>query len=187
VTDAPFRAEQLAKYHRREDFSCGVEVLDRYLKQQANQDLRRDLAVPYVLVEVATGHIAGYYTLSSFGIDPTSLPEGEARRIGRYALIPAIIIGRLARDLRYRGQGIGELLLVDALRRCWVLSKQMGAWAVVVDAKDDAARQFYERYGFLRTIDDADRLFLPLKTIERTLRQRLGDEVLAALVPGVTF
>ena len=154
-------------------------MLDRYLQQQASQGRRRDLAVPYVLIAIATGEIAGYYTLSSFGIDPTSLPEEDAWRAGRYSLIPAIIIGRLARDRRYRGQGIGELLLLDALRRSWVLNKQLGAWAVVVAAKDDAARRFYAGFGFLQAIDDPCRLFLPMKTIERTLQPRLGDEPLA--------
>ncbi len=182
MTAPSLRAEQLAKHHRREGFSCGVEALDRNLKQQASQDVRRNLAAVYVLVDVATEEIAGYYTLSSFGLDLTGLPEDLARRAGRYPRVPAIIIGRLARALAYRGQSIGGLLLIDALRRSWLLSLQMGAWAVVVDAKDDHARRFYERFGFIRTVDDRQRLFLPLDTVKAALRQRFTDDELAEMV-----
>ncbi len=176
------RAEQLGRHHRREGFSCGVETLDRYLKQQASQDARRNLAAVYVLVDVATEDIAGYYTLSSFGLDLTSLPDDVARRAGRYPRVPAILIGRLARALAYRGQSIGELLLFDALRRSWLLSLQIGAWAVVVDAKDEHARRFYERFGFIPTVDDPERLFLPLDTVKSALRLHFTEEELAEMI-----
>jgi GNAT superfamily N-acetyltransferase len=165
VPDDRFRFEPLGA-HKRGAFSCGIEALDRYFREQAGQDLRRRLAVSYVLVEVATGVIAGYYTLSGFTIAPASLPETEARRTGRYAAIPAVLLGRLAVDRRYQGQRLGEMLLMDALRRALELSTQLGAWAVVVDAKGDAARRFYERYEFMRVLDDKYRLFLPMQTIK---------------------
>lgn len=170
MSDTSFRVEQLSNQPGRTVFSCGVEALDRYLKQQASQDLKRKLAVVYLLIDSATNAIAGYYTLSSFSIDVSSVPEEQTRKVGRYPVVPAILIGRLARDLMYRGKGIGELLLADALQRAQSLSSQMGAWAVVVDAKDAHARQFYESFGFLSTVDDEHRLFLPMKTIEESLR-----------------
>ena len=169
MADSHFRAEQLTGDHPRHLFSCGVVALDRYLTHQANQDLRRNLAVPYVLLDTTTGHIAGYYTLSSFSILPASLPEAETKKIGRYPQIPTVLIGRLARDLRSRGHGVGELLLLDALRRALNLSKHMGAWAVVVDAKDDNAKTFYEKFGFIRMLDDDHRLYLSMRTVEQVV------------------
>jgi GNAT superfamily N-acetyltransferase len=166
---ARFRAEQLTSQHLRGAFSCGVEAHNRYLQQQATQDIRRNLAVAYVLVETATGVIAGYYTLSSFSIVLAGLPESETRKLPRYGQVPGILIGRLARDRRFRGQGVGELLLIDALRRAFNLSKDIGAWAVIVDAKDDNARLFYERFGFLPLIDNERRLFLPMRSVEHVV------------------
>jgi len=165
VTDRPYRLEQLDRHHNRAAFSCGVEALDRYLHQQAGQDQRRALSVPYVLVDVAMGTVAGYYTLSTFSIVPASLPGAMARKLPRYEAFPAILVGRLAVDRRYHGQGFGRLLLMDALLRSPEISRRVGAMAVVVDAKDDAARSFYERYGFTRFLDHEYRLFLPMATI----------------------
>jgi len=121
--------------------------------------------LPYVLVDTATGGIVGYYTLSTFSIVPTSLPQGMAKKLPTYEAFPAILLGRLAVDRRYRGQGFGEILLVDALRRSLESTRQVAAMAVIVDAKDDAARAFYERYGFMRVVDDEYRLFLPMATV----------------------
>jgi GNAT superfamily N-acetyltransferase len=165
VPGSPFRSEPLATHHDRTQFSCGVEALDRYLREQAMQDLRRGLAVPYVLIDTATGSLSGYYTLGVFALDATILPEVDRRRVGHYPLVPAIIIGRLARDLRFRGRGIGGLLLVDACRRIQSLARELGTWGVIVDAKTDEVRGFYERFGFKQTVDDEHRLYLPVRTI----------------------
>lgn len=120
--------------------------------------------------EIATDTIIGFYTLSSFGFRPESLAPDVLRRLPRYDLLPASLLGRLAVDLRYRGQGLGEMLLFNALRRSYDQSAVIGAMAVVVDAKDDAARTFYERYGFRRFLDAEYRLYLPMRTIEQILR-----------------
>lgn len=165
MPEGRYRFERLAGHHRRSDFSSGVEALDRYLHRQAGQDQRRALAVPYVLVDDATNEILGYYTLSTLSILPASLPEPTARRLPHYQAFPALLIGRLAVDQRHRGAGVGRLLLVDALLRCLAIGRQVGAMAVVVDAKDDAARSFYERFGFIRFADHEYRLFLPMATI----------------------
>ncbi|MDE3076280.1 MAG: GNAT family N-acetyltransferase [Chloroflexota bacterium] len=160
-----YRFEPLADDHRRADFSCGVGALDHYFREQAGQDLRRRLAVPYVLLDSETGTVAGYYTLSSASMLPHSLPEHLLRRLPRYSSFPVTLIGRLAVDLRYRDQSLGERLLLDALRHCLDASREVAAMAVVVDAKDDAARAFYERYGFERFADHEYRLFLRMTTV----------------------
>ena len=165
MADDRYRFEPLGAHHDRADFSCGVETLDRYFRQQAGQDQRRGLAVPYVLVDPATGVVAGYYTLSTLSILAESLPADLTRKLPRYPALPTILIGRLAVDQRHRGQGLGELLLIDALHRSLDISRQIGAMAVVVDAKDDAARAFYERYGFMRFTDHEHRLFLTITTV----------------------
>lgn len=160
-----YRLEPLADRHDRRGFSCGVQALDRYFHEQAGQDSRRGLAVPCVLVEADSGALVGYYTLSAFSMVPASLPAERIRRLPAYPSIPAILIGRLAVDSRYQGQGLGKRLLMDAIHRSLDISRQIGVWAVVVDAKDDAARSFYEGYGFVQFADHEYRLFLPMATI----------------------
>ena len=159
--------EPLGSEHDRAAFSCGVEALDRYLKQQASQDARNRVAAPFVLRTADSLRIIGYYTLSAATIELKELPTEAARRLPRYPLLPAVLIGRLAVDREFVGHGWGKLLLVDALRRSLAQSRQIAAMAVVVDAKDDAARAFYERYGFQQLIEHQNRLFLPMKTIEQ--------------------
>lgn len=181
MAEPRFRSERLAAHHNREAFACGVEPLDRYLRQQAGQEQRRNVAVPYVLVDTETAALDGYYTISAFTIVPASLPPEMSKKLPRYETYPAILIGRLALDQRYQGQGLGRVLLIDALSRCLDLSTEIGAIAVVVDAKDHTARAFYEHVGFLRLLDNAYRLYIPMASIARLLRQPLhgGGEVVS--------
>lgn len=160
----------LGKNHDRADFSCGNEELDRYLKDQAGQDARRKFAAPFVLVEQGRNVVRGYYTLSAFGIDLGDLPEDIARKLSRYPIVPATLLGRLAVDKRLRGRGLGEFLLMDALRRAFEQSDRIAAAAVVVDAIDDAARRFYLHFDFLPFPERRNRLFLPMKTVVRLFR-----------------
>jgi len=143
-----------------------VEALDRYLKEQASQDAKKRAAAPYVL-RSTDGRIAGYYTLSSDNIRVDDIPAELVKQLSlpRYPVIGATLIGRLARDLSFRGQGIGELLLVDALKRALELSKQIASAAVVVDAKDAKAHDFYRDFGFIGFPETVNRLFLPMRTI----------------------
>jgi predicted GNAT family N-acyltransferase len=124
------------------------------------------VAAPFVLRAADSSRIVGYYTLSAATIELQELPVAVARRLPRYPLLPAVLIGRLAVDRAFTGQGWGEILLVDALRRSLAQSRQIAAMAVVVDAKDAAARRFYERYGFQPLVEHQNRLFVPMKTIE---------------------
>lgn len=159
--------EPLGSDHDRAAFSCGVAALDGYLKRQASQDARNRVAAPFVLRAADSPRIIGYYTLSAATLELKELPADVVRRLPRYPLLPAVLIGRLAVDREFAGQGWGKVLLVDALRRSLAQSAQIAAMAVVVDALDDAARGFYERYGFQQLIEHQSRLFLPMKTIEQ--------------------
>lgn len=162
-----YRVEPLGKHHDRAAFSCGNDELDRYFREQATQDQRRSVSAAYVLIDISTEMIAGYYTLSATAIEPRGLPPGTFRRLPSYPTLPATLLGRLARDTRYRGGGVGQRLLADALARSLRISQEIASIGVVVDAIDDAARAFYERYGFARLLDDERRLILPIGTIER--------------------
>lgn len=154
--------------HSREGFSCEVESLERYFKTQAGQDAKKGLAAIYVMSDGAAT-VLGYYTLSSYTIDASELPDEAARKLPSYPKFPAILIGRLARDQKYRGHRIGPELLHDALLRSLESSKSVGAMAVVVEAENERARQFYLEYGFIQFPDHANKLFLPMKTIESAL------------------
>ena len=155
--------EPLASYHDRAAFSSGVETLDRYLRQQAGQDARKHVSATFVLVEGDHPAVLGFYTLAATSVRLSDLPEATARKLPRYPLVPAILLGRLAVDRNQRGKGYGELLLIDALKRC--LDTEIGWAAVVVDAKDEGAVAFYERFHFIRFSPTSNRLFLPRSTI----------------------
>lgn len=160
-----FRVEPLGKTYDRAAFSCGIEALDRYLRQQAGQDVRHKAAAVFVLYDAEAEKIAGYYTLSATSIVETDVPPDIARKLPRYPVLPAFLSGRLAIDQAYRGKGWGRRLLMAALFLAFDLSQQVGAIAVVVDAKDDAAKQFYEHYGFQSFPQHQHRLFIPMRQI----------------------
>jgi len=158
--------EPLGKAHDRPSFSCGYEVLDRYLLEQASQDARRRVAAPFVLVQESERKtIVGYYTLSALGIDLHDLPGNVIKKLPSYPVVPVTLLGRLAVDQHYRGQRAGEFLLMDALLRAYTQSSQIAAAAVVVDAIDEHAARFYRHFGFTHFPDKPTRLFLPMKTV----------------------
>lgn len=162
-----YRVEPLGKQHDRSAFSSGVEPLDRYLREQAGQDARRHVAVPFALCEGRSNTVLGYYTLSALSVDVGTWPEELAKKLPKYPLVPATLLGRLAVDSHLRGKGAGEHLLMDALRRALEASRQVASVAVVVDAKDDGAVSFYRHYGFIGFLDQPHRLFLPMAVIEK--------------------
>jgi len=161
--DADLVVEPLAAYHRREAFLCGVPSLDAYLHKQAGQDMRRDLAVCYVLHAPNDDDVMGYNTLSATSIEPTALPAALTRRLGRYRVLPATLLGRLAMDARYRGRGLGAMLLLNALRR--TLRTGIGSLAIVVDALDETVAAFYESFDVRRFEDDPTRLYVPMSKV----------------------
>jgi GNAT superfamily N-acetyltransferase len=167
VADGLFPVEPLASHHDRQAFTCSVEPLDRYLHQQARQNVEQRVAAVFVLIDTDSGQIAGYYTLSSGSVLLTDLPFDVAKRLPKYPQVPIVILGRLAVSTDRQGQGLGGGLIVDALKRALRHSSDVAAIAVVVDAKDDAAARFYERFGFRRLPDEPFRLFLTMRTIEQ--------------------
>jgi GNAT superfamily N-acetyltransferase len=164
VPEASPRVEALGSHHDRNSFSSGAEALDRYFRTQAGQEARKNIAAPFVLV-LPDGAVGGYYTLSSTAVKLNELPANVARRLPRYPLVPATLLGRLAVDLRYRGKGYGRFLLADALHRA--VRSEIASFAVVVDAKDEAARRFYERESFLPLLDQPMKLYRPTADIAK--------------------
>ena len=158
------RVEPLAPSHDRSGFESGIEPLDRYFRTQAGQDARKNMAAPFVLL-LTDGTIAGYYTLSSTSVQLPELPEQVVRKLPRYPLVPATLLGRLAVDRRQQGKGYGRFLLADALFRA--ARSEIASFAVIVDAKDDNARRFCERESFLPFPDQPMRLFRPMADIRR--------------------
>jgi len=163
---APYRVEPLGG-HDRTSFTCGRTSLDRYIREQAGQDTRRRMARVYVLVDVSTETVAGYYTLSNYAIEATSLPPEITKRFGRYATLPATLLGRLALDRRYQERKVGGVLLRNALKKSLEVSEQIASCGVVVDAIDDDARGFYEHHGFARFLDHDYKLFIPMDTVRK--------------------
>lgn len=151
--------------HDRTGFQCGVEALDRYLKKQANQDIRRQISRVFVATKRDIPKaVIGYYTLSTLSIELNQLPEKLARKLPKLP-VPAALIGRLAVSNAAQRQGVGKMLLADAIKRTLAVSDQIAIYAIVVDPIDDNAKGFYEQFGFTRLSDDSPRLFLPLKSI----------------------
>jgi hypothetical protein len=157
------RIELLRAHHDRRGFFCGKESLDQFFQRQVTQDARRHLATPFVMV-MPDGPIGGFYTLSSTALRLGELPEDIARRLPRYPLIPATLIGRLAIDQRYHGQRWGSFLFLDALYRC--SRSKVASFAVIVDAIDDEARGFYVHHSFLPLPDSPYRLFRRMSDID---------------------
>lgn len=158
-------SEPLNSAHKKADFSCGKEMLDNYLHKQANQDIKRKLSACFVIKEEQTELIKGYYTLSNNSIPLKDIPDNIRKKLPRsYTTIPTTLLGRLAIDNNFQGQGIGKLILIDALKRSFELSKIIGSFAVVVDPIDEEAERFYDKYGFIK-LPDSGKMFLPMKTI----------------------
>lgn len=158
MSEAPFRVAPLDAKQDRSTFRSGSEPLDRYLREQVGQDVRRRVAACFVAL--SGERIAGYYTLASASLLLTDLPSSLGRKLPRYPTVPAVRMGRLAVDRTYQGQGLGGALLADALDRA--MRAEIAAYALLVDAKDAAAAAFYRHHGFVALPDTALSLFLPL-------------------------
>ena len=138
--------------HDRSGFTCGVESLDRYLKTQAGQDVRRKANAVFVLSgRPSRTHILGYYTLCAMAISQGEVPEAARKHVPRYPLVSATLIGRLAVAKDQQGQRLGSVLLADALQRAFESASTVGSSMVIVDALDEAAAGFYAAHG-VRTV-----------------------------------
>ncbi|MBX3288936.1 MAG: GNAT family N-acetyltransferase [Acidobacteria bacterium] len=152
--------EPLTKKHRRQDFDCGEESLNTFLKNFARQNDERGLGRTFVAVRSGETQVLGYYTISSGSVSFENIPL----KLPRYP-IPTAHLGRLAVDIRTKGIGLGEHLLMDALARVAAVSEQLGIYAVEAFALNDAAKRFYLKYGFTELKDDTHHLYIAIKTI----------------------
>ncbi len=154
------------KRHDRAQFDCGISVLNDWITTKVSQYEKRDLARTYVLVEEGHSAVKGFYAISNHTVVFDALPKDQAKGLPQID-IPVVLIGRLAVDLSLQGNGLGEFLLVDALRRAEFLASRVGIQAVEVDAINESARRFYEKFGFHTFADDPRHLFLPMKVIRK--------------------
>lgn len=166
---AALRIEPLAATHDRASFSCGAESLDRYLKTQAGQDVRRKANAVFALVEARQPQrILGYFTLCATALNQGDVPEAVRKQVPRYPLVSATLIGRLAVAKDHQGRGLGAILLANALRRAYESANTVGSTMVVVDALDETAARFYSAHDFVR-LPESVRLVLPKRSIEKLL------------------
>ena len=158
--------EPLVNQHDRTQFDCGVSALNDYLAKYAKQDVKRKASAVFVLVErTEPKRVIGFYTLCATSAALSELREDVTRKLLRYPEIPAILIGRLARDVDH--PGVGTLLLSDAITRCVRVASEIAASLIVVDSKGEAATRFYEKFGFISLPKLPDRMFLPMRTGEK--------------------
>lgn len=166
MSGAPFRVTQLDATHDRTTFNSGSSPLDSYFQQQVTQDIRRRVTACFVAL---TGElrIAGYYTLASASLLLSDLPATTGKKLPRYPSVPAVRMGRLAVDQDFKGQGLGGALLADALERA--VNSDIAAYALVVDAKDESAADFYRHHDFIALPNQPLTLFLPLATVRKLI------------------
>ena len=162
----PFVVEPLGSTHNRRSFTCGVEALDRYFREQVSQDIRRRLSNCFVAVDTA-GEVVGYYTFSASSLPMTDLSPDETKRLPRYPLLPAGLIGRLAVATRCTRQGLGVALILDAAERA--ARAEPAIFALVVDAKDENAERFYQHLGFRPLVSRPSSLYWPIAEAVRRL------------------
>lgn len=159
--------EPLGKQHDRAAFSCEEAELTEYLQKRASQDVQRYAAAVFVATQPDGSRVLGFYSLSALSVSLEDVPEEQAKYFARYPAVPVTLLGRLARDVSQKSQGLGELLLMNALQRAYRQSGSTASSAVIVDAKSERAAAFYQGYGFLPFINSTRRLFLPMKTIAK--------------------
>jgi GNAT superfamily N-acetyltransferase len=163
------RIEALAVHHDRDAFSCGIDSLDRYLRSQAGQDVRRRANGVFILVATdVVETILGYYTLCATSLPQGNVPAAARKHVPRYPLVSATLIGHLAVSRTRQGDGIGSLLLADAVQRAYATAATVGSSMLVVDALNERAAAFYESFGF-QPLPQSLRLVLPMRSIEELL------------------
>ena len=149
-------------------FSCSKRALEEYIKKYASQDVRRKLATVFVVSSKnKPKSVIGYYSLSNSSTHLEQLPPDLIKKAGKYKILPVTLLGRMAIDDAYRGQGIGELVLMEALHQALSVAHRVASFAVFTEAKDEEASSFYQKYGFLRLPEDKLKLFIPMKTLEK--------------------
>ncbi|HEY9597524.1 MAG TPA: GNAT family N-acetyltransferase [Cyanophyceae cyanobacterium] len=162
-----FKIEPLdSPRHSRLGFCCGRDSLDHYIRKQASQDMKKRVATVFVLIDEPETIVLAYYTLSAYTVDISVLDETLAKRLPRYPLLPATLLGRLAVDNSHKGKRFGELMLIDALKNSLEATTQVASIAVIAEALDEQAVSFYKKYGFGQFRQEPRKLYLPMKLIE---------------------
>ena len=164
-----YLTKPLSSIHKKAEFTCGNQFLDNYIQKLANQDIKRKLSACFVLTS-DENDIKGYYTLSNAGIPREVIPEEIKKKLPRaYEALPVTLLGRLAIGNKYKGQGLGKLLLIDALKRSLEVSKVIGSMAVIVDPIDNYAIEFYDKFGFI-SLPTSNKMFIGMKTIDQLFK-----------------
>jgi GNAT superfamily N-acetyltransferase len=165
-----WREEAIAKRHDRKNFDCGSTELNEYLRRYARQNHESGGAKTFVAVPPTDpDRILGYYSISPGAIEFAKVPSSLTRRLGQYE-VPVFRLGRLAVSLSIQGSGLGSALLLAAGVRALSVAAKVGGGALAIDAKDERAAAWYERFGAMRLVDDQTKLILPLKTLAEALR-----------------
>jgi ribosomal protein S18 acetylase RimI-like enzyme len=165
------KIELLAKSHDRDGFDCGSEPLNLFLKQTARQHAERGISRTFVLVDEAASApkpIVGFFSLNLCQIKSESLSADEAKKLPRD--VSGVRLGRLAVAKAYQRQGIGKILLVAAMAKFMEIFNTAGGIGLFVDAKDQAAKGYYEQFGFVPLPSHELELFLPVRTIQAALK-----------------
>lgn len=164
-----WREEPLARHHDRAAFGCGEATLDDYLRRYARQNHERGGAKTFVAVSAeAPSRVLGYYTISPGAVAFAQAPAAVTRGLARHE-VPVFRLGRLAVALSVQGRGLGADLLLAAGERALAVAREVGGIALAIDAKDERAACWYERFGALRLLDDPAKLVLPLETVRLAL------------------
>jgi GNAT superfamily N-acetyltransferase len=161
--------EPIGPHHQRDGFSCGEPALDEFLKTRARKHREQNLSSTFVGVPHGDTRIGGYYTLAQRVLEFDDMPRALVKRLPRHP-IPAILLGRFAVDLAYQGQGLGKLLLVDALCTSVAVADLLGVFTVLVDAKNDRVKAWYEHHGFSALPLRPLQLFMPIDAIRFRLQ-----------------
>ena len=161
-----FEIHPLDSSFDRDQFDCGTEILNKFLKTSARQNQDKGVSRTFVAIEAddKKKRVLGFYSQSMAQVDLSNFPEAIQKKLPRHP-VPAARIGRLASDVTIRGQGLGKILVMDALRRVKAVSEQIGVYAVIVDAKDQAAKDFYLKFGFVPSLSDPMLLFYSVASI----------------------
>lgn len=158
--------EEFRSEHDRTRFACGHESLDRFIKELAGQHQRANFSRTFVALRHGDPGVCGFYSLASGKVRAGCLSESQKKRLPRHP-VPVALLARLAVSMDAQGCGLGELLLLDALRRVVLTSEHLGIHAIEVDAIDESAKKFYLKYGFTELLDDPRHLYIPLKTVRQ--------------------
>lgn len=160
-----YQVRPYQKGDNKHPFSCGVDELDHYFHRTLSQDIKRNQAAGYVLWDNQRSTVAGYFTLSAIHVAFSAIPAEHQKKLS-YEQVPFLLLGRLAIDTHYKGQGLGKMLLMAVFQLTVQIKQQLGAWGLAVDPINQAAEDFYARFDFQKLPNDK-RLFISLQTIQK--------------------